>query len=364
MRKMNGYDIYELKNNKYMRDMINDAYADGAVIEGEFVLSERESGTVIGSYDTYDEASKAKWSQMQDKSKAGTARSDFYIIAAHLSATKDGETREFDDPIAMAYWLSEYDDWQDMEIDLSVYDILKMALDDQLTKLADAKKRLSEPEEIWNIHPSQEELAGYKKNINEIRARIMAIDYARDLSLDIEHDMFFGELNGSPDMSVDDLLTVRRDEIEETVRKNLYRSYNGMARSIKEARLNAGLTQKSMSEMFGIPKRTIGSWEDGSRNCPDWAKRLLIAELQRRKHMNTFEEDIDLVKEEPEFKAIEAKALAEYKDQMDAIDHEHVTMDTPRYAYYKRQRIGDELYDIEIDLVSRTVTPLWVGPAE
>lgn len=55
---------------------------------------------------------------------------------------------------------------------------------------------------------------------------------------------------------------------------------SGMA-TIKEARLNAGLTQKAMSDIMGIPKRSIENWEAGSRQCPEWAERLIIAELER-----------------------------------------------------------------------------------
>ena len=39
---------------------------------------------------------------------------------------------------------------------------------------------------------------------------------------------------------------------------------------IKEARLSAGLTQKSMSEKTGIPMRTIGDWETGHRKPSGW----------------------------------------------------------------------------------------------
>ena len=52
---------------------------------------------------------------------------------------------------------------------------------------------------------------------------------------------------------------------------------------IKEARKDAGLTQQQMSDEMGIPKRTIEDWERGVRNCPEWAERLIIAELKRIK---------------------------------------------------------------------------------
>lgn len=50
--------------------------------------------------------------------------------------------------------------------------------------------------------------------------------------------------------------------------------------TIKEARLNAGLTQKAMSELLEIPKRTIEDWESGRRNCAPWAEKLIVEKLQ------------------------------------------------------------------------------------
>lgn len=49
---------------------------------------------------------------------------------------------------------------------------------------------------------------------------------------------------------------------------------------IKEARLNAGLTQAKMSEVFKIPKRTIENWETGNRKPPEWAEMLVIEKLK------------------------------------------------------------------------------------
>jgi hypothetical protein len=32
---------------------------------------------------------------------------------------------------------------------------------------------------------------------------------------------------------------------------------------------------------MGIPVRTIENWEGGQRECPEWAERLIVAELDR-----------------------------------------------------------------------------------
>ena len=55
---------------------------------------------------------------------------------------------------------------------------------------------------------------------------------------------------------------------------------------IKEARLAAGLTQKSMSDLTKIPMRTIGDWETGHRRPSDWVAALVIEKLNRIKQEN------------------------------------------------------------------------------
>ncbi len=50
--------------------------------------------------------------------------------------------------------------------------------------------------------------------------------------------------------------------------------------SIREERLNAGLTQQGMSDLLEIPKRTIEDWEAGRRKCPPYVERLIIKELR------------------------------------------------------------------------------------
>lgn len=51
-------------------------------------------------------------------------------------------------------------------------------------------------------------------------------------------------------------------------------------RTVREARVYAGLTQAKMSELLGIPKRTIENWETGSRKCPEWVERLVVEKLE------------------------------------------------------------------------------------
>lgn len=50
---------------------------------------------------------------------------------------------------------------------------------------------------------------------------------------------------------------------------------------IREARLQAGLTQQQVFDLIGIPMRTLQDWENGRRQCPEWNERLIIAEIAR-----------------------------------------------------------------------------------
>lgn len=50
--------------------------------------------------------------------------------------------------------------------------------------------------------------------------------------------------------------------------------------TIKEARKAAGLTQKEMADLLGIPKRTIEDWDSGKAMPPEWAERLIVEKLE------------------------------------------------------------------------------------
>lgn len=56
---------------------------------------------------------------------------------------------------------------------------------------------------------------------------------------------------------------------------------NDKISKITISRKKAGLTQAAMSDLLGIPKRTIESWESGERSCPSYVERLIVAELNR-----------------------------------------------------------------------------------
>ena len=48
---------------------------------------------------------------------------------------------------------------------------------------------------------------------------------------------------------------------------------------IKEMRKELGMTQKEFAEYLGVSKRTIESWEQGKRRCPDYVIRLIQSKI-------------------------------------------------------------------------------------
>lgn len=51
---------------------------------------------------------------------------------------------------------------------------------------------------------------------------------------------------------------------------------------LKSLRLSHGLTQQALSELTGIPKRSIENWESGSRNPPEYVLKLLVFFLEHQ----------------------------------------------------------------------------------
>ena len=50
---------------------------------------------------------------------------------------------------------------------------------------------------------------------------------------------------------------------------------------MKELRKKYGLTQKGLSEITGIPYRTIQNWEGGQRKCPPYILDLVAFKLSQ-----------------------------------------------------------------------------------
>lgn len=52
------------------------------------------------------------------------------------------------------------------------------------------------------------------------------------------------------------------------------------AQQIKKARKQAGLTQQDLSNLYGIPKRTVEDWDRGAHEPPDYLANLLIDRIK------------------------------------------------------------------------------------
>lgn len=56
--------------------------------------------------------------------------------------------------------------------------------------------------------------------------------------------------------------------------------------TIKDLRTASGMTQKALSDYFGIPKRTIENWEGGNRKCPPYLLELMRYKLVNEKKID------------------------------------------------------------------------------
>ena len=50
--------------------------------------------------------------------------------------------------------------------------------------------------------------------------------------------------------------------------------------TIKETRIKHGLTIKQVSDMTGIPYRSLQNWEAGVRKCPDYVTNMTVEFLK------------------------------------------------------------------------------------
>lgn len=51
---------------------------------------------------------------------------------------------------------------------------------------------------------------------------------------------------------------------------------------IKDTRMKYGLTQKQVSDLTGVPKRTIENWEAGIRKCPDYVTKMIVNTIEQK----------------------------------------------------------------------------------
>lgn len=51
---------------------------------------------------------------------------------------------------------------------------------------------------------------------------------------------------------------------------------------IREARIRHGLTQKQVSDITGVPLRSIENWEAGVRKCPNYVEKMVVDILNQK----------------------------------------------------------------------------------
>lgn len=94
--------------------------------------------------------------------------------------------------------------------------------------------------------------------------------------------------------------------------------------NIKEARIKYSLTQQQLSNITGIPKRSIENWETGLRKCPDYVERMVVEALEWRFS--------------PDYKTV----LEEIAEMIES-DAKHLTGNAKRYAENVLAEINDSL---------------------
>lgn len=51
---------------------------------------------------------------------------------------------------------------------------------------------------------------------------------------------------------------------------------------IREVRIRHGLTQKQVSDITGVPLRSIENWEAGVRKCPNYVEKMVVDILDQK----------------------------------------------------------------------------------
>lgn len=69
---------------------------------------------------------------------------------------------------------------------------------------------------------------------------------------------------------------------------------------IKDKRIALGLTQQQLSDITGVPFRTIQNWEGGQRKCPDYVEKMILDKLNQMPdqldYKTILEEVLDMLK--------------------------------------------------------------------
>lgn len=68
---------------------------------------------------------------------------------------------------------------------------------------------------------------------------------------------------------------------------------------IRHVRVKYGLTQQQLSDLTGIPHRTIQNWEGGQRKCPEYVANMVVnlldQKFNRPDYQTILEEILDMM---------------------------------------------------------------------
>jgi DNA-binding transcriptional regulator YiaG len=67
--------------------------------------------------------------------------------------------------------------------------------------------------------------------------------------------------------------------------------YVAKADEIRTMRKRLGISQQAMSNLTGIPRRTIANWELGINEPSSWVMRLVVEDLERLKEVLDVDEE-------------------------------------------------------------------------
>ena len=68
---------------------------------------------------------------------------------------------------------------------------------------------------------------------------------------------------------------------------------------IRETRTKYGLTMKQVSDLTGVPYRSLQNWEAGVRTCPDYVSKMIVNTIEEKfgkpDHQTFLEEFLEML---------------------------------------------------------------------
>ena len=85
--------------------------------------------------------------------------------------------------------------------------------------------------------------------------------------------------------------------------------------NIKETRIKYGLTIKQVSDLTGVPYRSLQNWEAGIRKCPDYVTKMIVDILDQKfgtpDHRMFLEEFLEMLQSDLKYASGDTKTYME-----------------------------------------------------